>query len=118
MIKMKYSIALAMAICLNSAVALRSLVSSMKGLSSLGVATSLSSQSSSSIGWDSHKAVDSIPDSLVRTIDGNAGMRKKFEQVCREAQVKLQYITDQSSIQHFPDTFSLLGKYLQSYRGN
>jgi hypothetical protein len=31
--------------------------------------------------------VDTIPESLVRSIDGNAGMRKKFEQVCREAQV-------------------------------
>jgi coproporphyrinogen III oxidase len=41
------------------------------------------------IGWDSHKAVDSIPDSLVRTIDGNAGMRKKFEQLCRNAQADI-----------------------------
>lgn len=39
------------------------------------------------IGWDSHKAVESISDSLVRTIDGNTGMRKKFEQLCRNAQV-------------------------------
>lgn len=43
--------------------------------------------SSSSIGWDSHTAIDSIPDSLVRSIDGNASMRRKFEQVCRNAQV-------------------------------
>eukprot|EP00349_Pseudokeronopsis_sp_Brazil_P008069 CAMPEP_0202967838 /NCGR_PEP_ID=MMETSP1396-20130829/12860_1 /ASSEMBLY_ACC=CAM_ASM_000872 /TAXON_ID= /ORGANISM="Pseudokeronopsis sp., Strain Brazil" /LENGTH=370 /DNA_ID=CAMNT_0049693375 /DNA_START=67 /DNA_END=1176 /DNA_ORIENTATION=- len=41
------------------------------------------------IGWDSHKAVDAIPDTLVRSIDGNEGMRKKFEKVCRDAQAKI-----------------------------
>lgn len=39
------------------------------------------------LGWDSHKAIDLIPDTLVRTIDGNDSMRRKFEQLCRTAQV-------------------------------
>mmetsp|Transcript_27446 Transcript_27446/g.79118 ORF Transcript_27446/g.79118 Transcript_27446/m.79118 type:complete len:398 (-) Transcript_27446:206-1399(-) len=45
------------------------------------------------IGWDSHKAVDAVPDSLVREgesgPDGNYPMRAKFEQMCREAQLKI-----------------------------
>lgn len=44
-------------------------------------------KTSDKIGWDSHTAIDSIPDSLVREIDGNESMRRKFEQVCRNAQV-------------------------------
>lgn len=43
--------------------------------------------SSSNIGWGSHKAVESIPDSLVKTIEGNDSMRRKFEALCRNAQV-------------------------------
>ena len=39
------------------------------------------------LGWDSHKAIDSIPETLVRTIDGNDSMRRKFELLCRTAQV-------------------------------
>ena len=46
-----------------------------------------------SIGWDSHQAVDSIPDSLVREADGgpdgNFPMRYKFEKLCREAQISI-----------------------------
>ncbi len=40
-------------------------------------------------GFDTHKAVESIPDSLVRTIDGNDSMRKRFETLVRSAQVRL-----------------------------
>ena len=42
-----------------------------------------------SIGWDSHKAIDAIPESLVRTIDGNESMRRKFEALCRTQQVNI-----------------------------
>lgn len=41
-----------------------------------------------SIGWDSHKAVDSVPESLVRGVEGNESMRRRFEKACREAQVR------------------------------
>uniref|UniRef100_A0A6V2PQX8 coproporphyrinogen oxidase n=2 Tax=Ditylum brightwellii TaxID=49249 RepID=A0A6V2PQX8_9STRA len=50
------------------------------------------------IGWDSHKPVDEVPDSLVREgdgPDGNYPMRSKFEKMCREAQIKItQAISD------------------------
>lgn len=45
-------------------------------------------QKKSGLGWDSHKAIDEIPESLVRTIDGNDSMRRKFEALCRGAQVR------------------------------
>jgi len=44
------------------------------------------------IGWDSHNAVDSIPDSLVREgdgPDGNFPMRSRFEKLCRNAQIEI-----------------------------
>eukprot|EP00595_Chromulina_sp_UTEXLB2642_P003434 CAMPEP_0196761380 /NCGR_PEP_ID=MMETSP1095-20130614/595_1 /TAXON_ID=96789 ORGANISM="Chromulina nebulosa, Strain UTEXLB2642" /NCGR_SAMPLE_ID=MMETSP1095 /ASSEMBLY_ACC=CAM_ASM_000446 /LENGTH=383 /DNA_ID=CAMNT_0042110845 /DNA_START=41 /DNA_END=1192 /DNA_ORIENTATION=+ len=41
------------------------------------------------IGWDSHKAIDEIPETLVRTIDGNDSMRRKFELACRTAQTDI-----------------------------
>jgi coproporphyrinogen III oxidase len=50
------------------------------------------------LSWDSHSAVDEIPESLVRPgdgPDGNAPMRAKFEKMCREAQVSItQAISD------------------------
>jgi hypothetical protein len=39
------------------------------------------------IGWDSHRAVQSTPESLVKEIGGNANMRSKFEALCRASQV-------------------------------
>ena len=42
----------------------------------------------SGIGWDSHQAIDEIPESLVNTIEGNESMRRKFEAACRNAQVR------------------------------
>ena len=39
------------------------------------------------IGFDSHNAVESIPETLVRSIDGNDSMRKKVEVLLRNAQV-------------------------------
>lgn len=51
-------------------------------------ATTTPTKNDDKIGWDSHKAIESIPDSLVRTIDGNDGIRRKFEQLCRNAQVQ------------------------------
>ena len=50
-------------------------------------------QSKPAIGWDSHEAVKAIPASLVKEIDGNAGMRAKFEQLCRKSQVSLKIST-------------------------
>jgi len=44
------------------------------------------------LGWDSHSAVDSIPDSLVREGDGPEGnfpMRSRFEKMCRDAQLEI-----------------------------
>lgn len=43
------------------------------------------------LGWDSHQAIDSIPETLVRTIDGNESMRRKFEELCRTSQVSSMY---------------------------
>lgn len=39
------------------------------------------------ISWDSYKAVDEIPESLVKTIDGNQSIRKKVETLLRKSQV-------------------------------
>lgn len=44
------------------------------------------------IGWDSHRAVHAIPDSLVKEIDGNEGMRAKFEHLCRTSQVLMKQV--------------------------
>jgi len=44
------------------------------------------------IGWNSHQAVDDVPESLVKEGDGPEGnypMRSKFEKMCREAQIKI-----------------------------
>ena len=43
-------------------------------------------QAKSGLGWDSHKAIDQIPESLVNAIEGNESMRRKFEALCRGAQ--------------------------------
>jgi len=43
-------------------------------------------------GFSSHSAVDEIPETLVKAIDGNASMRKKIESLCRNAQVNLNTI--------------------------
>jgi len=43
----------------------------------------------SGIGWDSHQAIAEIPDSLVKTIEGNESMRRKFELLCRNAQASI-----------------------------
>ena len=51
-------------------------------------AASTDEQKKSGLGWDSHSAIDEIPESLVRTIDGNDSMRRKFEALCRTAQVR------------------------------
>ena len=40
----------------------------------------------------SHQAIDKIPDSLTKAIEGNDSMRKKFEEACRFAQVGLYCI--------------------------
>jgi hypothetical protein len=55
--------------------------------SKLFATTVAGEQTKSGIGWDSHKAIDDIPASLVKTIEGNESMRRKFEELCRTAQV-------------------------------
>jgi hypothetical protein len=52
-----------------------------------GYSSKLSAVEEAKLGWDSHQAIDAIPDSLVRTIDGNESLRRKFEALCRNAQV-------------------------------
>jgi len=47
------------------------------------------SDNSSGLGWNSHQAIDKIPDSLTKTIEGNDSMRRKFEEACRFAQVSV-----------------------------
>lgn len=39
-----------------------------------------------SIGWDSHVPIDSAPETLVRGVEGNESMRRRFEAMCRAAQ--------------------------------
>mmetsp|Transcript_15403 Transcript_15403/g.19308 ORF Transcript_15403/g.19308 Transcript_15403/m.19308 type:complete len:390 (-) Transcript_15403:464-1633(-) len=41
------------------------------------------------IGWNSHQAVDAVPESLCKELDGNDSMRVKMEQMLREAQDKI-----------------------------
>jgi hypothetical protein len=62
--------------------------SSIKPISSFSLSSAVA-PADEKLGWDSHKAVDSIPESLVRTIDGNESLRKRFEVLCRTAQVIL-----------------------------
>jgi len=42
-----------------------------------------------SIGWDSHVPIEAAPESLVRGVEGDEGMRRRFEAMCREAQTKI-----------------------------
>ena len=60
------------------------------GNSKLFAATKETEQEKSGIGWDSHRAIDAIPESLVKSIEGNASMRRKFEELCRTAQVSIR----------------------------
>jgi len=53
---------------------------------SASITSAQSEQAQSGIGWDSHEAIEAIPESLVKTIDGNETMRRKFEQLCRRSQ--------------------------------
>ncbi|CAM9460630.1 unnamed protein product, partial [Phaeothamnion confervicola] len=41
------------------------------------------------IGWDTHEAVENVPASLVRELDGNESMRSRFEELCRKAQLSI-----------------------------
>lgn len=41
------------------------------------------------IGWNSHKPVTEVPESLVRGVEGNESMRRRFEKACREAQLAI-----------------------------
>jgi hypothetical protein len=68
------------------------------------------------IGWDSHRAVTSIPASLVKEIDGNEGMRAKFEHLCRTSQVgkPSTFVTAPSSVVKI--YIATTGRHLQSHR--
>ncbi len=44
------------------------------------------------IGWDSHQPVTEAPESLVRGVEGNESMRRRFEQACRAAQVPFLFL--------------------------
>jgi hypothetical protein len=48
-------------------------------------------QFNSGLAWDSHKASEQIPDALVKSVEGNESMRRKFEMLCRSAQVTRSY---------------------------
>eukprot|EP00293_Proteomonas_sulcata_P004389 CAMPEP_0184321106 /NCGR_PEP_ID=MMETSP1049-20130417/117373_1 /TAXON_ID=77928 /ORGANISM="Proteomonas sulcata, Strain CCMP704" /LENGTH=385 /DNA_ID=CAMNT_0026641803 /DNA_START=52 /DNA_END=1209 /DNA_ORIENTATION=+ len=52
----------------------------------LKMAASTEEKQDGGIGWDSHKAVDRVPDSLCLDGTANTEMRAKFEKMCREAQ--------------------------------
>mmetsp|Transcript_36869 Transcript_36869/g.57558 ORF Transcript_36869/g.57558 Transcript_36869/m.57558 type:complete len:387 (-) Transcript_36869:311-1471(-) len=41
------------------------------------------------IGWNTHQAVDQVPESLCKELDGNDSMRVKMEQMLREMQDKI-----------------------------
>jgi coproporphyrinogen III oxidase len=42
--------------------------------------------SEGNIGWDSHVPVAAAPATLVRGLEGDESMRRKFEAMCRDAQ--------------------------------
>jgi len=42
--------------------------------------------SEGNIGWDSHVPIQDAPDTLVRGVEGDESMRRKFEAMCRDAQ--------------------------------
>jgi len=46
-------------------------------------------RSSESIDFNSHFAIDELPDSLVKDVDGNETVRRRFEELVRNAQNKL-----------------------------
>eukprot|EP00904_Undaria_pinnatifida_P005687 jgi/Undpi1/2248/HiC_scaffold_12.g05634.m1 len=56
------------------------------GASMSSTPAAASSTEAPSLGWDTHKAVKEVPDSLVRELEGNDSMRSKFEALCRKAQ--------------------------------
>lgn len=78
---------LTLTLCIAYASSLRLTGANGKVLGGPTSKTATFAQQASGFGWDSHKAVDSIPESLVRDIGGNKGMRAKFEKLCRTAQV-------------------------------
>jgi len=55
----------------------------------LKMSASTTEQQKSGIGWDSHSPINDIPESLVKTIEGNDNMRRKFEALCRKAQMSI-----------------------------
>jgi len=42
-----------------------------------------------SIGWNTFKSVESVPDSMVRGPEGNEAMRRRMEKICRDAQLSI-----------------------------
>ena len=66
-----------------------SALSLIRSKTNLGATTAKAPASGSGLGWDSHKAIDDIPDSLVNSIEGDDSMRRRFEALCRNAQAKI-----------------------------
>jgi len=89
---LRLAIFLAWAACVARALQVQTRLTPIRALRGGSTSpTSLSSttsteQAKSGLGWDSHKAIDDIPESLVNVIEGNESMRRKFEALCRGAQ--------------------------------
>ena len=64
-------------------------LSLLRSTSKLEATTVKDSAKESGLGWDSHQAIDKIPETLVNAIEGNDSMRRKFEEVCRNAQASI-----------------------------
>lgn len=64
-------------------------LSLLRSGSLLGATTAKDPTKASGIGWDSHQAIDQIPETLVNAIEGNESMRRRFEEVCRNAQASI-----------------------------
>lgn len=64
-------------------------LSLLRSGSRLGATTAKDPTKASGIGWDSHQAIDQIPETLVNAIEGNESMRRRFEEVCRNAQASI-----------------------------
>lgn len=88
------SLILALVVCFCVAQGLRmprggSSLSLLRSGSRLGATTAKDPTKESGLGWNSHQAIDTIPETLVNAIEGNESMRRKFEEVCRNAQSKI-----------------------------
>mgnify|MGYP003684680461 CR=1 FL=1 len=77
--------------CAGPSPRLRGGVNGGSRVSRSAVVNAATQQSPAGLGFNSHKPVSDVPDSLCRPDDGNADtqMRQKFERMCRAAQNKI-----------------------------